>query len=210
MTSADVPRVALTVVFVLVTAWFVVTSGRRRGVASAREAPARGTGGVCDVAHATMAAGMAVMVWPWEVVPSWLQGLVFAIVALWFLMLAASPDVAHRAVAGDHPMEAGMRGTSRRLANLHHASMAVAMTWMIVTLHGHAEGVAAIPHHAAVGAAGAVLVAPPPPHGVVAALAGYFVLAAVPWLAGAVRRRRAHRLCHAALSAGMGVMLLLA
>lgn len=208
MTSAELPRVALTAVFVLVAAWFVAASVRR-GKSPTQAGPARGTGQVCDVAHALMAVGMALMVWPWEVVPSWLQGMAFAVVTLWFLMLAAAPEAAHRAVAGDHPMDAAMRGTARRLANLHHASMAVAMTWMVVTLHGHGERMVMMSHHGALSTASAGLVALPPPRAAVMALAGYFVLAAVPWLAGAVRRRRTHRLCHAALSAGMGLMLLL-
>jgi hypothetical protein len=67
-------------------------------------------------------------------------------------------------------------------ATVHHGLVAGTMTWMIVAMP--------------VGAAAAVV-------------AAYFLLAAVPWIHSAGRRRSADALCHAAMSLATGLMVLL-
>ena len=67
-------------------------------------------------------------------------------------------------------------------ATVHHGLMAGTMTWMIVAM----------------------------PKGAAAALlATYFLLAAVPWIYYAGRRRSADALCHAAMSLATGLMVLM-
>ncbi len=67
-------------------------------------------------------------------------------------------------------------------ATAHHGLMAGTMTWMIVAM----------------------------PVGTVAALLGaYFLLAAVPWIHSAGRRKSADALCHAAMSLAIGFMVLM-
>jgi hypothetical protein len=73
---------------------------------------------------------------------------------------------------------------TRRLsgaATVHHGVMAGTMIWMIASMP---MGVAAI------------------------LLATYFLLAAVPWIYSAGRRRNTEALCHAAMSFAMGLMVL--
>jgi di/tricarboxylate transporter len=75
-----------------------------------------------------------------------------------------------------------MTGRLPGAATVHHGLMAGTMTWMIVAMP--------------VGAT-AVL------------LATYFLVAAVPWIYSAGRRRSADALCHAAMSLAMGFMVLM-
>jgi Domain of unknown function (DUF5134) len=67
-------------------------------------------------------------------------------------------------------------------ATAHHGVMAGTMIWMIASMP---MGAAAI------------------------LLATYFLLAAVPWIYSAGRRRNAEALCHAAMSLAMGIMVLM-
>ncbi len=65
---------------------------------------------------------------------------------------------------------------------MHHGLMAATMTWMIVAM----------------------------PMGAAAALVGaYFLLAAVPWMYSAGRRKNADAACHAAMSIAAGLMVLM-
>ena len=74
-----------------------------------------------------------------------------------------------------------MTNSARWAATVHHGLMAGTMTWMIVAM----------------------------PMGAIAVLlATYFLLAAVPWIYSAGRRRSADALCHAAMSLATGFMML--
>ncbi|GAA0537557.1 DUF5134 domain-containing protein [Saccharopolyspora thermophila] len=171
-------------------------------------------GRVSAASHVVMSAAMVAMAWPWGMVlPAAPQIAVFALSALWFLLRAANGRL-----CGGHP----------RREQAHHALMAVAMAWMVAVMptlmtsggpepgHGHHALVSGTPV-AAPSASG-------PPIAVVATtavLGVYFVLASLPWLSAAVDLGRTavlkqHRTaareaaCHAAMSAGMGAMLLAA
>jgi hypothetical protein len=68
-----------------------------------------------------------------------------------------------------------------RAATVHHGLMAVTMTWMIVAM---------------------------PMGSVARIIAAYFLLAAVPWMYSAGRRKNADALCHGAMSPATGLMVL--
>jgi hypothetical protein len=91
--------------------------------------------------------------------------------------------------------------TRPRLASLHHAVTAAAMAWMTLDMQGG--------HHAMPAATPAGL------PGVAAALGGYFLIAALPWVSTATgdhppahRRRGLHAAGNAAMSIGMAVLLI--
>lgn len=135
-----------------------------------------------DLAHAAMCAGMIAMIWPWgRNVPVWFQAAVFGTATVWFLVL----------LTGDARLRpASYPSGSRGLWHAHHALMMGAMTWMVVAMP------------VSMSMPGAVTV-------ISVVLAAYFVLAAIPCLSGALRRRRAlDAACHAVTSVGMGGMLL--
>ncbi|TCO55027.1 DUF5134 domain-containing protein [Actinocrispum wychmicini] len=152
---------ALTVVFAAAATWFLV--GCARPVACTSERITRGT-------HVLMGLTMIGMVWGTEL-PVWLQVTYFGAVTFWFAGLATVP---HR---------------SEGLPAMHHALMAAAMAWMVVTM--------------SVGRLSVITV-------VTAVLAWYFVVASLPFGYGALRRRLRplDAAGHAAMSLGMGVLLL--
>jgi len=91
--------------------------------------------------------------------------------------------------------------TRPRLASLHHAVTAAAMAWMTLDMRGG--------HHAMPAATPAGL------PGVAAALGGYFLIAALPWVSTATsghppahHRRGLHAAGNAAMSIGMAVLLI--
>jgi hypothetical protein len=105
---------------------------------------------------------------------------------------------------------------ARSLPGVHHALMAGAMIWMITAMPADMRMAHAGPARAAMPA----MSHPSMPHpsmpaavqAVSVLLAAYFALAAIPWFVWACgpRRRVNGRAaaCHAAMSAGMAVMLL--
>jgi hypothetical protein len=154
---------ALTTVFTGTALWFLV--GCTRSTACTTE---RVNGG----AHVVMGLAMVAMVWG-AALPIWLQVAFFAAATIWFAGVATVPH----------------RGQDFRA--LHHALMAAAMVWMVVTM--------SIGHHAMTAATIVSVV-----------FAWYFVLAALPFCYGVVRRRPRplDAASHAAMSIGTGVLLL--
>jgi hypothetical protein len=141
---------------------------------------------VCLVAHAILCAAMVAMLWSPAAVRWWT--LVLGGVAVWFLGLALTAP-----------------GVARRLASLHHAATAATMMWMSTAAPepkmGHAMAM--------------------PASGLAAAVGGCFLVAALPWISvaagphrappvpGTGHRRRGLRAAgNAAMSIGMGVMLI--
>jgi hypothetical protein len=186
-------RWLLTVDFGAVTAWFAFGLGlagsRRGGVAPA------GAGWLSDAAHALLGVAMIAMIWSRTavVVSGWFPAAAFASAAAWFLGRAWT-------AARWSPYHAR--------ANLHHTVMAASMAWMAI-----AAPATPMPHHAGHS---------PPAVGVL--LGGYFLIAVPLWIIAAIgiggggtvdRRnfdaaRHAEAACHAAISLGMGVLLLTA
>lgn len=162
--------------------------------------------------HVVMSAAMIAMCWPWGMaIPVNPQLVVFGVMAVWFLVLAA-----------------GVRWCTghQRWQQLHHAVMAVGMFWMLAAMpalmsHGPAES--GHTHHHSMGA-GVLAAAPDPAPAnavvVVSLVLGiYFVLTALPWLSTAVDIGRSARtrpqraaayeaVCNAAMTTGMGAMFL--
>ncbi|MEV4320158.1 DUF5134 domain-containing protein [Actinocrispum sp. NPDC049592] len=153
----------LTIVFTGTALWFLVGCARPRACTSER---------VTSVAHVVMGLAMVAMVWNTGL-PAWLQVAFFASATVWFAGLATVP---HQAPD---------------FRSLHHALMAAAMVWMVVSM--------SLGHHV-VSAATVVS----------AVFAWYFLLAALPFFYGVVRRRpkALDAVSHAAMSLGAGVLLL--
>jgi hypothetical protein len=152
---------ALTFLFTGAALWFLIGCARPTACHADR---------ITCGAHVVMGAAMVAMIWG-TMLPTWLQVAYFAMATFWFAGLATVP---HRPAA--------FRST-------HHALMASAMVWMVVTMSiGHISGTAAVS----------------------AVLAGYFVLATVPFGYGAIRHkpRAMDAASHAAMSLGTGVLLL--
>ncbi|MDJ0345744.1 DUF5134 domain-containing protein [Streptomyces sp. H10-C2] len=161
--------------------------------------------------HALMGAAMSAMVWPWGVsVPVWLQAAVFGPATIWFLARAAD----QRLRVSPRPI--GLTALRR----LHHALMAAAMLWMTTALS--MPGTMPIPESMSrsMSMSGSMAMAMPesPRSPTVVAvvsvlLGGYFVLVGLAWVPGAVaahapRRRVLDAAGHAAMSLGMGTLLL--
>ncbi|MGW1681126.1 DUF5134 domain-containing protein [Saccharopolyspora sp. NPDC002376] len=162
--------------------------------------------------HVVMSAAMVAMCWPWGMtIPVAPQLVLFALMAVWFLALTAN---------------IGWCTGHRRWQHAHHAVMAAGMCWMLAampSLMSHGESDSGHVHHHSMGS-GILASAPDPtPANWVAVvfllLGGYFVLTALPWLSAAVdigrkaqtrpQREAAYEAtCHAAMTAGMGVMFL--
>jgi hypothetical protein len=147
----------------------------------------------CTLAHAVLCTAMIAMLWPFGAgLAAQFRAFVLACVTTWFLALALN----------SRPWPQ-LRQLTRweGLATLHHAVMAAAMTWMVLDMPGgHHSMPAAMPEGVS---------------GLAAALGGYFMVAALPWLYAATgtqpsgqRRRGVHAAGNAAMSAGMGVLLL--
>jgi hypothetical protein len=141
--------------------------------------------------HALMSLGLIVMTWRSAPVLPWAQAAVFGCAVLWFAL--AAPRLT--------------AGTQARSASSWHALMAGAMIWMIFAMP------AAMPMAPAHGMTPAPNPATPMAVLVVSALlAAYFGFAAIPWLVRATgpgpRLRDAAAAGHAAMSAGMAVLLL--
>jgi hypothetical protein len=191
-------RWALTVALATATLWPV--TGHRRSRADAA------TFWISSAAHVLVGGAMIAMLWPWGgIVPGGLEITVFAVTAAWFFRLGTVPRPAPR------------------WPDLHHAIMAVAMIWMTLAMPATELPVTGMAGHrhgdlpSSVGMPTLLLLA-----GVV--LAGYFLLAVVPWLSratldlratGAAGTPRRHRHAfeaagHALSSAAMGVLVLAA
>lgn len=147
----------------------------------------------CTLAHAILCTAMTAMLWPFgAAVAAKFQAFTLACVTTWFLALTVSSRPWPR-----------LRELTRweGLASLHHALTAAAMTWMILDMPGS--------HHSM------PATMPEGVPGVAAALGGYFMVAALPWLYLATRtrppdqrRRGVHAAGNAAMSIGMGVLLI--
>ncbi|QUH02688.1 DUF5134 domain-containing protein [Saccharopolyspora erythraea] len=183
---------------------------------------------ISSAAHLLMSALMVAMAWPWGMaIPAAPQIVLFGLAALWFAFLAGN-----RRRTGDHHGHG-----SPVLAHVHHALMMAAMVWMVATMPllmtGHSPDSGHGGHHhslgasaAGIAAAGPVPAGPPGPVVAVSVLLGAaFVVTALPWTARALDIGRgalrptggaaprivaAESTCHAAMSFGMGVMLLTA
>lgn len=190
----------LTAVFAATGLWSLI-----RCVRSLAGAPVPGiTDRVSCATCAVMSASMISMCWSWGMnVPAWPQMVVFALATVWFVALAGSPGLRSRL----------RQPVSGRLPHIHNALMMAAVVWMIIAMPASmALGDGAPPTMAAtmidlpVGTTGLAMVS--------ALLAAYFLLAALPWLLRAVdtaRTTRTHAydaISHAAMSLGMGAMLL--
>ncbi|WP_020498173.1 DUF5134 domain-containing protein [Sciscionella marina] len=168
------------------------------------------------IAHVLMSAGMIAMAWPWGMsLPMNPQLALFALVALWFLGLAVR---GHRPCVG--------HGNLRRLPHVHHAVMMGAMVWMIASMPmamGGGGSSGGHHHMAMPGMPGMDMPATPslPVVFVVAnlVLGAYFLVTSLGWIASAVDHARVadtglnrfaagESTCHAAMSIGMGAMLL--
>lgn len=158
-------------------------------------------------AHTLMSASMIAMVWS----PPWLAGwqmAVFAVACGWFVIQAVgipvtalrlSPDVARQ--VSDHG------GAGGRLRCLHHAVLMALMVWMFDALSTGSMAMPGMTMPAAPGDRTHVLAAAGGVYAVaVAALLAVAVLAA-PRPAGR-RRSTGDDVVHAAMTAGMAVMLL--
>jgi hypothetical protein len=139
-----------------------------------------------------MSLGLIVMTWRSAPVLPWAQAAVFGCAVLWFTLAAP------RLTAG---------APARSASGWHDALMAGAMIWMIFAMP------AAMPMAPAHGMTSMSRPAAPTAVRVVSALlAAYFGLATIPWLVRAAvpgpRLRDRVAACHAAMSAGMAVLLL--
>lgn len=190
----------LTGVFAATGLWFLV-----RCVRSVAGVPVPGiTGRISCAACAVMSVAMIGMSWSWGMrIPTWLQVGVFVPATAWFATLAAHSG-------RDSHLR---RPRTTRLSHIHNALMMAAVVWMIVTMpasmamgnrasHAMASSLANLP----LSISGLTLVS--------ALLAAYFLLAALPWFYRAVdtaSKKRVHMydaIGHAAMSLGMGAMLL--
>lgn len=189
----------LTMVFAATSAWCLV--GCLRPSAAMASAAHR----ISHLCHAAMGAAMLAMIWPWgAIIPAPLQVIVFMLAAIWFLALALH---ARRRIEIRKP--------------LHHALMMAAMSGMILAMPATMTMCSSgtLPQWTAfAGASGALAL-------LSIALAAYFTVTALSWIgierallfAGqhAARPNAAlassptpDAICHSAMSAGMGLMLL--
>jgi hypothetical protein len=137
------------------------------------------------LAHAALCTAMIAMLWPiGAVLPAPSRALALTGIATWFLALAL------RSRPWPRLSELGQLGHWGGLASLHHAVTAAAMTWMTLDMRGG--------HHSMPATMPAGI------SGVAAALGGYFLIAALPWLRG----RGLHAAGNAAMSIAMGVLLI--
>jgi hypothetical protein len=164
---------------------------------------------VCNLAHAILCTSMIAMVWSSGLsLPGWLRTTVLGGITAWFL--------AHALSVGRAPaLSLGRLVRWRGLASLHHAVTAGAMTWMSIDTAGSAGAGHAGGGHMAMLGTGAH------PAAALAGLGGYFLVAALPWISmaagppralpvlGAAHRRRGlHAAGNAAMSIGMGMLLI--
>jgi Domain of unknown function (DUF5134) len=206
----------LTIVFGLSGAWALFGCARPSADSTVADLADR----ISCAAHALMGAAMIAMVWGWQTkAPGRLQVVVFGAAAIWFLALTVRP-------AFPSALPTAM---TLRLSNLHHALMMAAAVWMIVTTPASmpmGTGRSMPPSAASTPTAAVVFGA---------ALVAYFLFAALPWAIGAVDlaqramnrggrgRTSPHQVVtgtrvpgrhsldaagHAAMSVGMGVLLL--
>lgn len=214
MISSMLLRVLLTVLFAGTGLWCLLVAVRR----FPRLRPPM-TDRISWLAHAVMSAGMIAMAWPIGMsLPVSPQLVLFALITLWFLGLAVR---GHRPCIG--------HGARRRLPHMHHAAMMGAMVWMLAAmpLAMSAGGGSGGHHHHAMAASIAMPGMPGMSMGespglpiafVIAnlVLGGYFLISSLGWIASAADYARTgrHRFaagestCHAAMSIGMGGMLL--
>lgn len=172
-----------------------------------------------QLAHLIVCGAMIGMLWPGRMTsaPRW-QPVALGAATLWFLT-AAITLTARRTRARPGAPESGLWPAA---ASGHHAVTAATMTWMDTgtptTMPGHGTGahltamLATTPHSASL---------PGPANTAAALLGGYFLLAALPWIRagnhpdrthptrhGVARRRVLYAAGNAAMTAGMGLMLI--
>lgn len=124
MIGNEVARVALSVLFAVIGAWYlaVLVRPRPRGVAGYGESVGAGL-------HVLMSAAVIVMFWPWgERFPAIAQVTVFTTAAAWF---------AGQALFGGDALRA-------RCANWYHAATMAAVAWIAVVMSVPATAVTAV------------------------------------------------------------------
>jgi hypothetical protein len=192
MIRSDHLQWLLTVLFAAATAFHLVRCirpGVRRTMAAAHR--------LSEALHAIMGAAMIVMIWPWgEAVPVAVWVTVFAVSAGWFATGV-------------------LRSARRRSTHVFFATVMGAMIWMAAltpapTSAGHAHHMTGTNQALTAGAV------------ITAALGTYLVAASIWWVARGVhigglsaatatamqQPLRWSALCHAMMSAGMGLALL--
>jgi hypothetical protein len=198
----------LTIAFAATGMWFLLGRARRTG-----SAPPTAVDRISDLIHVLVSVVMIVMIWPWGArVPVWPQAVAFVLAACWFL----APVVSARFRPTPQPQ--GLRWSP----HVHHATMAIALVWMILTMPGAASMDPGMPGPGGDDAmSSAMAAASVDPLGATeiinVVLAAYFLLSALPLLSAVRAGRndpgRRHRVLdaasHATMSVGMAALLLM-